>query len=397
MEVSVSELTQRSPTASATNNEWSKNAADSARHDSVTSDRADEQAVAAARGAVAKYLGDVGLCDPELIARESHEIVARARREPTFTRKEAPLSEAAIQLTVKQLDRWLVALTADSRKADELQRPGGVAGSRLPDLLSRYPQAWKESRPSAELVESLREDLTPVVPEPRPVPMRPQTVALMPSALKRLRCRIAQLFGREPDPGDNEPGAEAPNVSLSRRMTARVLLALRTILTTIFATWMFCRVAARDGLGVVGYALAVLFAVLLSWVAFSFWVATLGLIVQLQRGSHVQKTVAVPMDLPPTAVVMPIHNENPRNVFANIRAIAQSLRETGNEAAFGIFVLSDTTDPDIWLEEEREWAKLVASCLPNVECFIGTGRRTSDAKLATSSIFAAAGEITTGT
>jgi membrane glycosyltransferase len=112
-------------------------------------------------------------------------------------------------------------------------------------------------------------------------------------------------------------------------MTTRVSLALLTILTTTLGTWMFCRVAARDGLGVVDFALAALFAVLLSWVAFSFWVATLGLIVQLRRGSHLQKTVAEPMDLPPTAVVMPIHNENPRNVFANIRAIAQSLQETG--------------------------------------------------------------------
>src|ERR1700687_5575018 len=140
MEVSMSELTQRSPTSSATNNGWSKNAADGARHDSVTGDRNDEQAVAAAKWAVAKYLGDVGLCDPELIARESHEIVAKAHRESTFIRKETSLSEAAIQLTVKQLDRWLVTLAADSPEADELQRPGGVAGSRLPDLLSRYAQ-----------------------------------------------------------------------------------------------------------------------------------------------------------------------------------------------------------------------------------------------------------------
>src|SRR5437660_1421551 len=111
MEVSMSELkhgstTPSTTTSSATNNGWIKNAADSMRPDFITRDRTDEEAVAAAKWAVAEYLRDVGLCDPELIARESQEIVARARREPAFTRKEASLSEAAIRLTVKQLDRW---------------------------------------------------------------------------------------------------------------------------------------------------------------------------------------------------------------------------------------------------------------------------------------------------
>jgi membrane glycosyltransferase len=350
MEVFMSELIRSGLTQAPTNNGWSKQAADSPRQFAIPDNRIDQDAVASAQWAVAEYLRDVGLCDPELIARESHEIVDRAHREPTFIQKEASLSEAAIQLTVKQLDRWLMALADSSSNPDQGHRPEAVAGSRLPDLLRRDPQAWKQPRPTEKVIESLRDNLTPVVPEPRPRPMRPQNMALVPSSLRRLKNRVVTLLGRKTDPGDQESDAPVRNVALSRRKTTRVSLAALTILTTALGTWMFCRVATSDGLGVAGYALALIFAVLFAWVAFSFWVATLGLIIQLQRGPQARQTVTGPPDLPPTAIVMPIYNENPRSVFANIRAIAESLKATGQEAAFSIFVLSDTTETNVWLE-----------------------------------------------
>ena len=72
-----------------------------------------------------------------------------------------------------------------------------------------------------------------------------------------------------------------------------------------------------------------------------------------------QNTSAAPA-LPPTAIVMPIYNEDPHIVFANLHAIVKSLDETGCSGAFSVFVLSDTTNPDVWLEEEHAWAKMVA-------------------------------------
>ena len=164
--------------------------------------------------------------------------------------------------------------------------------------------------------------------------MRPQNMALVPSSLRRLKYRVVTLLGRKTDPGDKESAARVRGVALSRRKTTRASLALLTILTTAAATWMFCRVATSDGLGVVGYALALIFAVLFAWVAFSFWVATLGLIIQLRRRPHARQPLTGHLDLPPTAIVMPIYNENPRSVFANMRAIAESLKATGQEAAF---------------------------------------------------------------
>jgi membrane glycosyltransferase len=341
-----------------------KNVADNVDHHPVTRVRSAEAAVTEASWAVAEYLRDLGLRDPERIARESHRMVATAQRDLSggSSVDEANLAEAAIHRTVKQLDHWLSALAADSRHADEPQRTSHIAGAHLPDLLSRYPEAWKQKRPTGAVSESCRADLVSVVPEQRPRQMGRQTLALLPAFLKRQRSKLAGFLGQK-QAGDDERSAAAPTVVLSRASATRVTLAILTMLSTALATGLFCRVIARDGFTVIDFALAVLFAVLFLSVVFSFWTATFGLIVSLRgsrRGSLPPQAFQTPLDLPPTAIVMPIYNEEPREVFANLRAIARSLEATGQCAAFSIFVLSDTTDPDVWLEEERTWAKLVA-------------------------------------
>ncbi len=340
----------------------------------VTKDRSAEAAVTEASWAVAEYLRDLGLRDPERIARESHRMVAKAQRELVLpgVADEANLAEAAIHRTVRQLDEWLLALATDSPNADEPQRTGHIAGAHLPDLLSRYSESWKQKRTPEAVTESCRSDLVPVVPELRPRQMARQTLALLPSFLKRQRGKIARFLGRKPE-GDDERSAATPTVVLSHQTATRVTrvtLAILTLLGTALGTALFCRVIARDGFAVIDVALAVLFAVLFLSVVFSFWTATFGLVASLRRsrrGSLLPPAVHTPrdlsrpaQDLPPTAIVMPIYNEEPREVFANLRAIAQSLEATGACAAFSIFVLSDTTDPDVWLDEERTWAKLVA-------------------------------------
>lgn len=56
-----------------------------------------------------------------------------------------------------------------------------------------------------------------------------------------------------------------------------------------------------------------------------------------------------------TAVLMPIYNEEPVKVYANLLAMAQELDQTGQGSHFDIFVLSDTTNPKTWVKEEKMW------------------------------------------
>jgi membrane glycosyltransferase len=60
-----------------------------------------------------------------------------------------------------------------------------------------------------------------------------------------------------------------------------------------------------------------------------------------------------------TAIIVPIYNEDVPRVYEGIRATYESLRATGQLERFDFFVLSDSTDPDKWIEEERRWLELV--------------------------------------
>ena len=60
-----------------------------------------------------------------------------------------------------------------------------------------------------------------------------------------------------------------------------------------------------------------------------------------------------------TAIILPIYNENVVRVYEGLRATYESLAKTGQLDRFDFFILSDSTDPDKWVEEERRWYDLI--------------------------------------
>ncbi len=46
-------------------------------------------------------------------------------------------------------------------------------------------------------------------------------------------------------------------------------------------------------------------------------------------------------------------------VYEGLRATYESLQKTGQLERFDFFILSDSTDPDRWVEEERRWYDLI--------------------------------------
>lgn len=60
-----------------------------------------------------------------------------------------------------------------------------------------------------------------------------------------------------------------------------------------------------------------------------------------------------------TAIIFPIYNEDSVRVLEGLRATYESLERTGHLAGFDFFILSDSTNPDRWIEEERRWSELV--------------------------------------
>ncbi len=60
-----------------------------------------------------------------------------------------------------------------------------------------------------------------------------------------------------------------------------------------------------------------------------------------------------------TAIIFPIYNEDSVRVLEGLRATYESLERTGQLDKFDFFILSDSTNPDRWVEEEHNWCKLV--------------------------------------
>lgn len=57
-------------------------------------------------------------------------------------------------------------------------------------------------------------------------------------------------------------------------------------------------------------------------------------------------------------MLLPTYNEDPYRIMARLRAMYESVDQAGSGASFDWFVLSDTTDPAIWIAEEKCFLQL---------------------------------------
>ena len=99
------------------------------------------------------------------------------------------------------------------------------------------------------------------------------------------------------------------------------------------------------------WALVVLFVITFSWIALAFASSVVGfgwIVAGARRTGPRPARLEVK-----TAIVMPIYNEAPSRVFAAMQAICEDVAATGLGEPFDYFFLSDTTDPNLWIAEER--------------------------------------------
>jgi membrane glycosyltransferase len=120
---------------------------------------------------------------------------------------------------------------------------------------------------------------------------------------------------------------------------------------TAYGAYEMFRVVGVGVITLLEWALVVLFVANFSWIAVAFTSGVVGFLWLLFRAPAFGP---LPGRLAKkTAVVMPIYNEAPARVFAAVQAICEDVAATGLGEAFDYFFLSDTTDPDIWIAEER--------------------------------------------
>ncbi|MCA8881848.1 MAG: glucans biosynthesis glucosyltransferase MdoH [Rhodobacteraceae bacterium] len=100
--------------------------------------------------------------------------------------------------------------------------------------------------------------------------------------------------------------------------------------------------------------LLALFTITFGWIALS---ATQGIAALFApRWAQVEAPGRLPKGR--TAILMPVYNEDPSATCAALQAMGEGLADLGVGEAFEIFVLSDTTDPRVWVRETACFAHL---------------------------------------
>ncbi|MFL5178699.1 MAG: glucans biosynthesis glucosyltransferase MdoH [Microvirga sp.] len=132
---------------------------------------------------------------------------------------------------------------------------------------------------------------------------------------------------------------------------ARLFVFAGAAALTAYGAYEMYQVVSVSRTTVLQWLLLLLFTVNFSWIALAFTSGLLGFVSLLRR----------PRRLPPlpatlrsrTAVVMPVYNESTARTFAALAAMREEIEATGLGEHFDYFVLSDSTDPDAWIAEER--------------------------------------------
>jgi membrane glycosyltransferase len=137
------------------------------------------------------------------------------------------------------------------------------------------------------------------------------------------------------------------------------------LVLTGLVSMLFADLIWRSGWSTSGFCLMGLFVVLFLLTAIGCMHAIYGFAVRLMGGDNritrLGEYRRKSLEGISTALIFPIHNEEIVRVYEGLRATYESLERTGQIEHFDFFILSDSTDPDKWIEEERRWFELVRS------------------------------------
>ncbi|MGA9521669.1 MAG: glucans biosynthesis glucosyltransferase MdoH [Myxococcaceae bacterium] len=155
----------------------------------------------------------------------------------------------------------------------------------------------------------------------------------------------------------------APSIGPDPSGLRRFVVLGLTTFSTVLGTLEMQRLLDVKGMTAPAWVLVALFALCFGWIALWFWTSVAGFLHLLLRrrlpGLRWPSAEEASSPLTSrTAVVMPIHNEDPAQVFAHVQAIYESVASTGQLEHFDFYILSDSTRAEAWIAEELTWAEL---------------------------------------
>src|SRR5271157_3997417 len=146
---------------------------------------------------------------------------------------------------------------------------------------------------------------------------------------------------------------------------------------TAYGAYQMYKVVEIGTITPLEWVMVVLFIVTFSWIALSFTAGVVGFVWLLAR-SHKHETLPASLS-ERTAVVMPIYNEAPSRVFGAMQAIIEDVERTGLGSTFDYIFLSDTTDANVWIAEERAFIAM-RERLPCARVYYRRRRKNSSRK-----------------
>jgi membrane glycosyltransferase len=157
---------------------------------------------------------------------------------------------------------------------------------------------------------------------------------------------------------DRNRVAESAPAPVSLR---RAYILIGTAVLTLAGCYEMYDVLKVGGVTTLEAMVLGLFVLLFAWIAFSFMSNLAGFFVLLLR---MRDPLGIDVKAPPpsiqsmNAMLLPTYNEDPYRIMARLRAIWESVEQTGYGRQFNWFILSDTTDPSIWIAEEKCFLQL---------------------------------------
>jgi membrane glycosyltransferase len=198
-------------------------------------------------------------------------------------------------------------------------------------------------------------------PLARPLDIRPQELGSVVD-WRRAAWRLRRLIVPRPSVRAGTDGERRATALSGQARIRRLAFGVLILATTFWGSSTFLKIVGTDGLSVLDIAHTTVLTVLLLWLSQSFWTLAAGaavLLARLRRRPQPEVAAAPVSGLQRAALVMPVYNEDPRRVFAGLRAMWEDLAAAGPQAGrLDLFILSDTTDPDVWLAEVEAWQAL---------------------------------------
>jgi membrane glycosyltransferase len=160
-------------------------------------------------------------------------------------------------------------------------------------------------------------------------------------------------------------------VALRRRLLLVFLVATQTLVGML----LFSRTVPEQAGSVTIAALLTVFGVLFAWIGVGFWTAVFGFVALRFGGDgwslsrRVEPEGCRELLSAPTAVVMPICHEPVQHTLGGLKAIIQDLGQKGQARVVDFYVLSDSRDPDIWLEEQATCEQIRRELGPHQHLF----------------------------